>query len=404
MEIAEQLFNNNIYVIFGFILYTIFTNDNLKHDNKKIIVIYTLMAMLAIFNVLDIKIMLGIFLLLFFLYFEVLIDDYFKLKLFKKISFKFIDCFYLLFFKFSFICFIWAMFMVSDLCSSIFQFPDYQYYFYFAPIFIYVILFISNNDFELKSFDEIIKVLEENVDFNNYEKLSYNKYYILTTIEDKSFYERMNDYTIFCWDFIKYRICKINEVLFRVEISKGRRHNVIRIIKFLKYALKQTLSQLKDIPRFIRRIYNGHSTIEMQLFRSIAVKDGYKKKHQRKIAELIYTPLFFKGLKEYYKSNYQKVSNQYFKNYIIACYLKSSLVFYKGKTYSNIYTFFRRKKVNINDCAFLFYVLCLSGKLNDCPIEVSYFKYEFGFYLDIFCIDDKQLENAVKKFQKILNY
>jgi len=396
---VEYFLKNNLPAIFAIILYGVFSKKEID-DKEKVVVSYSFIVLLSILKILDIKIMLIILILISFLYFEVLINDYYKQKIIKKLRYKIVDFIYLLLFKYSFHFYLLSLTIISTTFENYIKLPRYQVLVYFSLIFLYVILYISNNDFELKSFTEIFTTLEKNIDFASFDKLEDRCKKILLYIEDKSYFERPHNYTIFCWDYIKYQINRINAILFKVENGLGKKHTLVSIFTFLKYSIKQFILQLTDIPRFIRRIYNGHSTIEMQLFRSISVNDGYKKKHQRKIAELIYTPIFFSGLKDYFKMNYKTVSDKYFKDYIIACYLKSALVFYNDKTYNNIYSLKENlKSKTFTKCDFLFYVLCLSGKLK--KERLSEFGREYERYLYVFDIPIKELNLSIKKYQKL---
>ena len=389
----EYFFENNIYIIFAIITLSFLCKPN-YNDNKKIVIIYLFITMLAIFKILDLKIMLIIFLICFFLYFEFLIDDEFKLIIIKNFIYKIFDFIYLLTFKYLFIFYILDLFIISTSFSHLIYLPPFVKYSIFIIIFIIIISFITNNDFELTSFTKMVNKLNSKVDFGKYPKLDNDKKNILLFIEDRSFFDRPHSYTILCWDYIKYRINKINEVIQKIDDAKGRHHKIKNIWLFLKYAFKQIKKQMQDIPRFWKRIFYGHSTIEMQVFRSIAVKSGYTKKHLRKIAEIFYTPIFFRGLKNYYKLNNQKVSDIYYKNYILACYSNFSLVFYKGQRYANYYEFFKHLKT-INNTDFLLYVLCLSSKLDRLNKEklLNYYGLMLG-------LNKKDIAKSLKRLPK----
>lgn len=67
---------------------------------------------------------------------------------------------------------------------------------------------------------------------------------------------------------------------------------------------------------FIRNIFNesrGYSTIPMQLVRSLGIKRGYNYKYRRKIFEILYSRIFFRGVER--MLNEDKVAQrEYFKN------------------------------------------------------------------------------------------
>ena len=71
----EKFFEDNIYVLFALIIYYLLVKEKPNKDNKKIIVIYIFISMLALFNILDLKKMLLLLLVCLFLYFEILVED-----------------------------------------------------------------------------------------------------------------------------------------------------------------------------------------------------------------------------------------------------------------------------------------------------------------------------------------
>lgn len=369
-------FTKNLYVLFAMIIYTIFMNSNPKDKNKKIIVIYIFIVILAIFKILSIKIMLGIFLITFFLYFEILIDDYYKPIILKNPLYKLIDFLYLLILKYYFLFFVVLLLLISQKFNWVYEILNLNnswchtiVFFVFIVLFLLLIIIISGRSFELKSFSEMVENMKK-VDFDNFQILTDDKKRILFYLEDRTFESRKNSYTILCSTYIK----------------KYRK----KIIKLLKNPFKCF--------KYFKR---GYSTIEMQLFRSISVRDGYEKKFIRKITELIYTPMFFKSFKNYLKLNYAKVSDNYYKDYIIACYLNWAIVFYNGHKFKNIKSLFAGIKGVPSKSDFLFYVLCLSNKSSRISLNKEEFLNEFGYLVNKFDIKDTQLDKTIEKFTKI---
>ena len=370
MEI-ESFFKDNVYVLFGILLYYLFNNERHKLDNSKIIVIYTIIIILGLFNTLNLYIMVGIFLFVFFFQYEILIDDYYKHKLIPSIYDKIVDTIYLLIFKYSFLCFLLLIYFINKIdMGIIYSFIKHPYniinfivnnnVLLFNSLsaivtFVYIILFISKNDLEFKTFDEIMEELNKQSSFGSFKILSFNKREILTYIEDKSFFYRDNSYNMISFRFIIFKI----KQLINIFISKQMLEKDTTKNKSIKYYVIK-------IYKYVLSLWRGHSTIEMQLFRTIAIKNGFEKVIPRKFAELVYSQIFFKGLKKYYKTNYTVVSTERFRYFIIECYLNNALVFLGKNRYQSYYELFKRRK--ISDCDFLFYVLSLSGKLDKTDI------------------------------------
>lgn len=393
----EKFFENNIYVLFSIIIYYLLLSEKPKNDNQKIIVIYIFIAMLSIFNILDLKYMILILLLCTYIYFEFLIDDNFKYKILRKLLYKTIDFLYLVIIKYNILMYVVALIFISDSYNKMVNIPFIYNFIIFILILIKVISKITDNDFELFNFSEVYNQLNK-IKFSNYEKLNNDKIKILTTIEDKSFFERKEDYTFICWDFLKYRLNRINEVLQKVQDRKYYKHNLKNIIKFIKYVLRQLYYQLKDIENY-KNIIRGYSTIEMQLFRTIGVKNGYQKVFQRKVTEFIYTQLFFKGLKNYYKLNYTTVSNNYFKNLILVNYVEYAPVIIAGK-YIKISELWNKKVNELNNSEFFLSILGLSGKIKKNNLNFNYIIDRYPTYISKFLLDEKELKKAIKELNK----
>lgn len=387
-------FKNNIYIIFGIFIYLLFNSDYHKDYNSKIIVIYSIIITLFLTNTLSIKYMLIIFLLIFFFQFEFFIDDEFKHKILNSFIDKIIDFLYLLIFRFRFILFVVLLLFIKMIN---FNNINNVFIFYFTSsifIYIYLVLFI-NSIFELNSFDYIINKINISL-FGKFKPLDDKKIEILTYIEDRTYFERKRTYNFFSYSIIKLKIERIINIIKEIK-------NKEKNIKYI-YKCKSFKDCIIEILNFVRRQIRGYSTLEMQLYRQIAIKDGYNKKCQRKIAELFYSQLIFKNLKNYLKLNYEKVSDKRYKSYLIDRYLEFAPVFLGKYKYDNYYDLFGKKKVS--NCDFLFYTLCLSGKLNkddiitNNKIDIELIKYKYSSYLDKFKITDKELSKTIKFFNK----
>lgn len=147
---------------------------------------------------------------------------------------------------------------------------------------------------------------------------------ILSEIEDKSYFERKTTYNFLSREFVKY---KINEkrMDYNGKMQKNR-FSTRRVMKKINKDFKEGL------------VLRGYSTIEMQLIKNIGIKRGFLRKKYlitRKIYEVIYTKIFFSGLRTYYESNqYGKI--EYFKKFIVYIYLHNVPTTINGKKYSKL--------------------------------------------------------------------
>lgn len=394
----EKFFEDNIYVLFALIIYYLLVKEKPNKDNKKIIVIYIFISMLALFNILDLKKMLLLLLVCLFLYFEILVEDDSKFLILRKIFYKLVDFFYLLICKYNFLLFVFSLIFISETFQSKVKLPFVVNFVLFFLILLMVIKNVISNEFELESFSKIHDKLKK-YDFGNYKMLNSKQTEILLFLEDRSFFERKNDYTFLCWDFLKYRLYRINEVVNRIQRGKNQRHPLGKVFIFMKYVCKQIYLQINDIKK-IRKYIRGYSTIEMQLFRSIAVKNGYTKVIDRKIAELIYSQLFFKGLKDFYKLNYKTVSSEYFKKYLLVNYIEYAPIFINGKQ-TFIKSFWGKDIELINDSEFFLSVLCLPEKININKLSYSYIINNFENLVVYFNLNLKELKQAIVSMKNL---
>ena len=385
-------FKDNLYILFGILIYMLFNNSNHEKYNSRVIVIYSLILFFSLSNSLNIIVMLSIFLFLFFFQFEIFIEDNFKHKLINRFWDKIIDCLYLLVFRYCFPLYLLVLFLASKVDFIMLDLDSLYYLTYSIVIYSYVVFFISSRDFELNSFDDIMKKLSPNA-FSYFTPLSDNKKNILVEIEDRTFFYRRTSYNSLSFWIMMFKI--------RTVINLFINH---RERKINNPEIKQTFKErLSSIYYFVRRQIRGYSTLEMQLYRQVAVKDGYMRKYQRKIAEFVYSQLLFKNLKKYFKLNYDIVSFERYKLFLIHNYLKYAPVFVGNKKYNNYYDLFGKRRVS--DCDFLLYVLSLSGKLNrpyllsiDGKIDIDLFECFYKDYLRNFNISDKQLKSTIKFF------
>ena len=164
------------------------------------------MIVLSIFNILDYRYMLMIFVVCFFVYFEYLIEDNKKMKIIKTIPSKIIDSIYLLIMKYNFVIYCVLLYI-------------YKLFVNIHPILltiILVILFLKlitkiiTNDFETSDFTTIYNTLNKK-NFNDYKKLNESQKSILLYIEDKSFFIRKNSYTFISFEFIKTHCIKVEK-------------------------------------------------------------------------------------------------------------------------------------------------------------------------------------------------
>ena len=102
---------------------------------------------------------------------------------------------------------------------------------------------------------------------------------------------------------------------------------------------------------FIQNIFDesrGYSTIPMQLVRSLGIKRGYNYKYRRKIFEVLYSRMFFKGIERMLNED-QVAQRQYFKKYLLYIYFHQVNTFLGDATFSKFLNAFDMKYGKKND-------------------------------------------------------
>lgn len=397
-------FKNHLYLFFGIFLYVIYNSGRHKNYSSRIIVIYLLILFLILIKNLRLIYMLIIFLIVSFLQFEFLTDDKFKLKVVSGFFSKLFDCMYLLFFKYNFllytlsIYFIWKanLLPLSEINIKYFKKLNLSSTIYLvlgAIIFIRSLIGISNSKFELNTFDEIKSKLKPEK-FETFNNIDITKLRILTEIEDKTFFYRNISYNFISWWVILFKIRTMIDIILE--------HRYLKINQHKKPTIREKFASLK---RFIKGQKRGNSTLEMQLYRQVAVKEGYNRKYIRKISEIIYSQILFSGLKKYLKKDYQIVSNKRYKEFLVDRYIRNAPSFVEGGNRKYFDSLFNSSNINsITNGKFLLFVLSLSKKLNrkdilkDGYIDFDLFKGRYIEYIFKYSITDEELKEAIEYF------
>lgn len=419
----EQFFSGSKYALYFIgLLFLIISNNKNNEDSisKNVILLYLIMALVNVFNIINLNISVIIILLICFIDIEIINID--NETLIVKTIYKISDFAFEIINKYKFI-YMYAINLILNRIIYNFEICFVMkliiYSIYFL-IFIKIITKIYRNEFRLKEFNSIEKIFETNSIGFRYDEVAnmkdVEKFNMLIDIEDKTYMYRKRSHSSIS---IEALMCKINRQQRYEEIIDSVKNNkiwyfiknikilIIYILKIINIILKAII--YKDgIRRFIKR---GYSTIEMQWIRNVGIEIGYNKVYRRKIYELIYSNIFFKSLKEKRKYNtYPEISyNNYeyiFKMLIIYVYLKTvpTFIYKKGKRIklNNIYQYYKvirnkpiKNKNNIiydlsKEEIFIF-IMGLSGKkINDNLFEV------YSVYVEKYNIDKAKVMKIIE--------
>lgn len=305
----DSLFQDNIFLIFFFASIAIFNYSGLKLFQKLVIIYITIFA-LVVTGINFVNAMILLFCST-FCFLEVLTEDEMKMKIITGIFHKLVDCIYLSVFQYSILniivgCFLYSISVnFSFTVSHIGNIVNYSYIICFI-IRCVAILFILfgiketlSQKYVINTFDEMysifLKYPIQNIDFNN--KSLKEKMRILCDIEDRYYFERKS-YTFLS---PKYMMMVLKD--------KWKSKEKIGCI----------LNSGKNFFKNVFSVKRGYSTIQMQLIRSLGIKNGYNCIYRRKIFEIIYSKLFFAGIRKYYESDYVNGRNHY-KEYLLIIY------------------------------------------------------------------------------------
>lgn len=95
------------------------------NTQQRIMLMYTITYVCCLLNILDAKVALIMMTLLLFIYLEYLTEDYYKLKIVRKIHYKILDAMFLMIFQYYYIFFVLAVSLQTNYIRMI---VDWKYY------------------------------------------------------------------------------------------------------------------------------------------------------------------------------------------------------------------------------------------------------------------------------------
>lgn len=331
----ETLFNKNIIFIFFFAMIAIYNYSDLK-EYQRMAIIYISVYALAVLNIVGIKMALLLLIVSLFCFFEIFTSDEMKFKILVNPIYKAVDFIYISIFQYSFGGICLALLLLKIKLPETF---DKQNIIFRTLSFLFIVWTLTamlQQKYVIHTFGEMYRVFTyfpiNKIEFND--KL-YEACNILVSIEDKRYFER-EAYSFFS---VKYIISLIKG---KIASQRGG---------------KKVIYVLANGNRFIKNIFDesrGYSTIPMQLVRSLGIKRGYNYKYRRKIFEILYSRMFFKGIERMF--NEDKVTQRkYFKEYLLYIYFHKVNTFLGDATFSKFLNAFdmkynRKNEKDIYDC------------------------------------------------------
>lgn len=332
----ENLFNENIVFIFFFAMLAIYNYSDLK-EYQRMSIIYISVYALAFLNIIGVKLALLLLVVSLFCFFEIFTSDEMKFRILLNPVCKIVDFLYLSFAQYAFggMCFSLFLLRVKFHCSMMGQ--DIIFKLISLFILTWTLTAMLQQKFVVRTFTEMYKPFSRfpinKVEFN--ERLMVaNK--ILISVEDRLYYDR-DAYTFLSPSHI------LGVLRNKLQVHRGR--NKLQCF-------------FSTGNRFIKNIFNesrGYSTIPMQLVRSLGIKRGYNCKYRRKIFEIIYSRMFFEGIKRMFNED-QVAKRKHFKKYLLYIYFHQVNTFLGDATFSRFLNAFNmvnkeNSPKDIQDCS-----------------------------------------------------
>lgn len=325
----ETLFNEDTIFVFFFAMIAIYNYSDLR-EYQRMAIIYISVYALTVLNIIGVKMALVLLVVSLFCFFEIFTSDETKFKILVNPIYKIIDFIYISFSQYAFGGICCALLMLRIKLPEILNEQEVILKIISVLFMVWSLTVTLQQKYVIHTFGEMYKVFTffpiNKVEFN--EKLN-DACSILISIEDQAYYERK------AFSFIspKY-LGKILKNKIQGQIGRKK-------ITYVFMAGNQFVRNVFDETR-------GYSTIPMQLIRSLGIKRGYNYKYRRKIFEIIYSGIFFKGIERMLKED-QVAQRQYFKEYLLYIYFHKVNTFLGDATFSKFLNAFDMKYNKRND-------------------------------------------------------
>lgn len=325
----ETLFNENIIFVFFFAMIAIYNYSDLK-EYQRMSIIYITVYALMVLDIIGIKLAFFLLIVSLFSFFEIFTSDEMKFKILVNPIYKMVDFMYISFFQYAFGGMCLALLMLRIKLPEPLSEQEVIFKILSFLFMVWTLTITLQQKYVIHTFGEMYKIFTwfpiNRIKFN--EKLN-EACSILVSIEDREYFER-KAYSFFS---LKY-ILKILKN--KISVRRGK---------------EKIVCIFSAGNSFIRNIFDedrGYSTIPMQLVRSLGIKRGYNCKYRRKIFEILYSRMFFKGIERMLNED-QVAQRQYFKQYLLYIYFHKVNTFLGDATFSKFLNAFDMKYNKQND-------------------------------------------------------
>lgn len=363
----EALFNNSTLFIFFFAMLSIFNYTDLKIEQRVSIIYVSVYAMVAL-DIIGLKLAFAFLLLTMFCYLEIFTNDAMKLKLLVNPIYKIVDCIYLSVSQY------YLLLVLVAVSCFYYKFDhwlgSYAVYLKLVSLipFSYAIISVLRQKYVINTFQKMYYIFTEfpihQVEFNDKLATACD---ILVSIEDRGYFER-DAYSILSPSY-----------LFSIVRRKLRNRTFTE-------RWHQGTTFISNILTFKR----GYSTIPMQLVRTLGIKYGYNCRIRRKIYEILYSRMFFGGMKRLLNEEHV-AKREHFKEYLLYIYFHVVKTYLGDATFSKFLNAFdmqyqKKNNIDIYDCSNEgIFIACMglnkrASKI--CDENIDYYLQSIPTYLD----------------------
>ncbi len=329
----EALFENSPIFVFFFAMIAIFNYTDLKIEQRLSIMYISIYALVAT-KAIGLKMAIFFLFITMFCYLEIFTNDEMKRKILTNPLYKFIDCLYLSFTQY------YLFFIILSVGCLYFRFDKWLgqnvIWLKVLSVFFFMVGIIKllRQKYIINTFDDMYKIFEDypinKVNFSN--ERFQDACLILTSIEDKYYFTRKS-----------YTFLSISHI-YNVAKNKIEQYDIF-------YAIKKAPTFVNNIISYKR----GYSTIPMQLIRSLGVTKGYNCTIRRKIFELLYSRMFFEGVKRLLKDECV-TKREHYNEYLLYLYFHIVNTFLGNATFSKFLNAFdmqfsKKNQKDIYECS-----------------------------------------------------
>ena len=324
-----------LFSFFFFAMIAIYNYSDLK-EYQRMAIIYISVYALVVLNIIGVKLALLLLVLSLFCFFEIFTSDEMKFKILVNPIYKIVDFIYISFSQYAFGGMCCALLMLRIKLPEILNEQEVVFKILSFLFVVWTLTSTLQQKYVIYTMGEMYKIFT----YFPINKVKFNRKLdeacsILVSIEDRVYYERK------AYSFLSFKY--ILKIIKNKTNGQSVHNKIICVFSAGNHFVKNVFDESR-----------GYSTLPMQLIRSLGIQRGYNCKYRRKIFEIIYSRIFFKGIERMLDED-QVAQRQNFKTYLLYIYFHKVNTFLGDATFSKFLNAFDMKydeknEKDIYDC------------------------------------------------------